>query len=101
MNCNNVFTERQLTLAIYAKVLSHPIRLFILNELLKTGTCSKYSSDIHNKLSIAKSTFCQHLKVLRESDLVLEEMDFPRIKYCINRNKWNETKELFSHIISR
>jgi predicted transcriptional regulator len=99
MQLNNILTEKHIVLAKYAKVLSNPIRIFILNELLNTGSCFKQSSDIRNKLNIAKSTFCQHLKELKKSDLILEQMDFPRIKYCINRAKMKELKALFGDLL--
>jgi hypothetical protein len=62
-----LISERQKKIAIYAKVFSHPVRVYII-ELLKKQTCC-YSGDLSSELSIAKSTLSQHLKELKKPDL--------------------------------
>jgi DNA-binding HxlR family transcriptional regulator len=46
-------------------------------------------------LPIAKSTLSQHLKELKEAGLIQGEIEAPKIKYCLNRKNWEETKTLF------
>jgi DNA-binding transcriptional ArsR family regulator len=78
-------------LARFAKALSHPVRLYIL-ELLNAQACC-YSGDLAEDLPIARSTLSQHLKELKEAGLIQGEINPPKIKYCINRAAWKEMRE--------
>lgn len=49
------YTERQVKPARYAKALSYPVRIQILEILSKQSRC--YSSDIADDLPIARSTW--------------------------------------------
>ncbi len=79
-------------MARYAKALGHPTRVYILNLLSQQNCC--YSGDLSEELSIAKSTLSQHLKELKDAGLIQGEIEAPRIKYCVNRDKWAEAKSL-------
>ena len=87
------FTEKQKRVARYAKAMGHPVRLYVLELLSKQSCC--YSGDLSEELPIAKSTLSQHLKELKAAGLIQGEIESPRIKYCINRENWNEAKGLF------
>ena len=84
-------------MARYAKAMGHPIRMYVL-ELLANQSCC-YSGDLTEILPIAKSTLSQHLKELKDAGLIQGEIEAPRIKYCINRENWNEAKSLFSQFM--
>ncbi len=86
-------TDDQKKLARYAKAMSHPIRIYILDLLSRQSCC--YSGDLSEELPIAKSTLSQHLKELKEAGLIQGEIEAPKIKYCINRNNWEEAQFLF------
>ncbi len=90
-----LISEEQKKLAMYAKVLSHPIRVYII-ELLKKQTCC-YSGDLAQELPIAKSTLSQHLKELKKAELIQGEINPPRIKYCLNKKSWEEVQRLFNN----
>jgi DNA-binding HxlR family transcriptional regulator len=49
-------------------------------------------------LPIVKSTLSQHLKELKDAGLIQGEIEAPRIKYCINKENWNEAKLLFGEL---
>ena len=85
-------TEKQKRLARYAKALGHPVRVFVM-ELLSQQSCC-YSGELSDELPIAKSTLSQHLKELKDSGLIQGKIESPRIKYCINKENWNEAREL-------
>jgi len=91
-------SDRQKKMARYAKAMGHPIRMYVLELLSKQSCC--YSGDLTEILPIAKSTLSQHLKELKDAGLIQGEIESPRIKYCINRENWNEAKELFKHFMS-
>ncbi|MFW5835400.1 MAG: ArsR/SmtB family transcription factor [bacterium] len=80
-------------MARYAKAMGHPIRLYVLELLSRQNCC--YSGDLTDVLPIAKSTLSQHLKELKAAGLIQGEIEAPRIRYCINRDNWNEARQLF------
>ncbi len=88
-----IFTEHQKKLARYAKAMSHPVRVYILEHLGKQSCC--YSGDLTNILPIAKSTLSQHLKELKNAGLIQGEIERPKIKYCLDKEKWEEAKKYF------
>lgn len=91
-------SESQKKLALYAKVLGHPVRVYII-ELLKKQTCC-YSGDLAQELPIAKSTLSQHLKELKKTGLIQGEIKPPRIKYCLNIEKWEEARALLRDFLN-
>lgn len=88
------YTDEQERIARYAKAMGHPARMAILQFLAGRETC--FFGDIHEELPIAKATVSQHLKELKEAGLIQGEIEAPKVKYCINRTNWEETKRLFS-----
>lgn len=92
MNSLSPLTDNQIKTARYAKALSHPVRLYVLELLSKQACC--YSGDLTDDLPIAKSTLSQHLKELKSAGLIQGEIEAPKIKYCINKENWNEAKSL-------
>ena len=86
------YTEKQVKLARYAKALSHPARISIMQILSKQSCC--YSGDITHDLPIARSTLSQHLKELKEAGLIQGEITPPKIKYCIRMEEWEEAKRM-------
>ncbi len=92
-----LITESQKKLAMYARVLGHPVRVYII-DLLKKQTCC-YSGDLAQVLPIAKSTLSQHLKELKKAGLIQGEIRPPKIKYCLNRETWEEARTLMEGFI--
>ncbi len=84
-------------IARYAKALSHPVRIYIVRLLSRRSCC--YSGDLTEVLPIAKSTISQHLKELKKSGLVQGEIELPKIKYCLNKENWNEARKLFYDLL--
>lgn len=93
MKTKEIITEEQIKMARYAKAMGHPIRMHVL-ELLSRQSCC-YSGDLSEVLPIVKSTLSQHLKELKDAGLIQGEIEAPRIKYCLNKQNWNEARELF------
>lgn len=98
MNYEEYISEQQKKIARYAKAMGHPIRMYVLELLARQSCC--YSGDLTEILPIAKSTLSQHLKELKDAGLIQGEIEAPRIKYCINRDNWNEAKDLFRQFMS-
>lgn len=89
-----VITEDQRRLARYAKALSHPIRVYVLQLLAKQSCC--YSGDLSDELPIVKSTLSQHLKELKNAGLIQGEIETPKVKYCIHKENWEEAQKLLA-----
>ncbi len=87
------FTEKQERMARYAKALSHPARLFILEFLNRQACC--FAGNLVDVLPMAQSTVSQHLKELKDAGLIQGSVDPPRVRYCINRENWAAAQSLF------
>ena len=93
MNEKNILTDEQRKIARYAKAMGHPVRMYVLELLSKQSCC--YSGDLSEQLPIAKSTLSQHLKELKDAGLIQGEIESPKIRYCINKERWKEAQDLF------
>ena len=89
--------DEQQKIARYAKAMGHPVRMYVLVLLSKQLCC--YSGDLSDELPIAKSTLSQHLKEIKDAGLIQGEIEAPRIKYCINKENWEEAQSLFKHFL--
>jgi len=95
------YTETQEKVWKYAKALSHPARVFILDYLANNLDKCCYSGDMAEELPIARSTLSEHLAELKKAGLIQGEINPPYIKYCINRENWTEAKIIFSTFFQR
>ena len=95
------FTENQKKIARYSKAMGHPVRVYILDFLANNLERCCYSGDMAEELPIARSTLSEHLKELKKAGLIQGEINPPYIKYCINRENWNEARELLDKFLSR
>jgi len=96
MKNNEPYSEEQKQIAVIAKALGHPVRVYIINFLSKQVCC--YSGNISDILPIAKSTLSQHLTELKKAGLIQGEIETPKIKYCLNQENWNLAKKLFKEL---
>jgi predicted transcriptional regulator len=87
------YTREQEKLARYAKALGHPARVFILKFLENCNGC--FVGNIVDELPMAQSTVSQHLKELKDAGLIQGTITPPKVRYCINRQNWEEAKALF------
>ncbi len=95
------YTENQRMVARYSKAMGHPVRVYILDFLANNLDKCCYSGDIAEELPIARSTLSEHLKELKKAGLIQGEINAPYIKYCINRDNWEEAKRLLGDFFSR
>jgi ArsR family transcriptional regulator len=72
----------KLRLAKMLKALGNPIRFQIVETLAERRMC--ITAEIVETTPLAQSTVSQHLKVLKESGLILGEIDGPATCYCLN-----------------
>ena len=93
------YTEKQVRMARYAKALGNPARVAIMEFLVKQETC--FFGEIYEQLPIAKATASQHLAELKDAGLIQGEIMPPKVKYCINKENWEEAKLLFGGFFSQ
>lgn len=94
----SIISEEQKKMARYAKAMGHPIRMYVL-ELLSRQSCC-YSGDLTEVLPVVKSTLSQHLKELKDAGLIQGEIEAPKVKYCLNKQNWNEAQMLFKKFLA-
>lgn len=91
------YSEKQLMIARFARALSHPVRVFILERLSEMDSCCT-SGEMIGDVPIARSTLSQHLKELKLAGLIQGEINPPYIKYCINKENWATARQYFSSL---
>ncbi|MCJ2378004.1 winged helix-turn-helix domain-containing protein [Vibrio sp. ZSDZ34] len=78
--------QKEKTIALQAKALSHPARLRILNilsALERDGGC--LNSDLVSQLGLAQSTVSEHLRILKVAGFISAEPTPPKVCYRIKR----------------
>ena len=90
------FDSRLSALARYAKALSHPARLAILETLAKKESC--ICGEIVEVLPLAQSTVSQHLKELKEAGLITGEINGLKSCYCLDAEAVKELQKLSSSL---
>ena len=74
------------------RALGNPVRVQMMRLLMDKG--SLICREMVDALPLAQSTVSQHLKVLKEADLVVGEPDGPRRSYRINPRQLDRFKHL-------
>jgi len=97
MNKQGEYSELQIQIANFAKAMSHPARVYILEILSKMNSCC-YSGDIVQDLPISRSALSLHFKELKHAGLIKGTTETPYIKYCINRENWEIAKKVFKEL---
>ena len=88
------YSAKEEAIARYAKALSHPMRIRILDFLENQACC--YTGELAEEIPMAQSTISQHLKELKDAGLIDGDVIPPRVKYCINQKAWTEAKRAFA-----
>jgi DNA-binding transcriptional ArsR family regulator len=93
------FTEKENTIARYARALGHPARIAILNVIIKNQTC--ICGEIVDELPFSQSTVSQHLKELKEAGLIKGEIEGTKVCYCIDEKEWAIVENYFSGMFAK
>ncbi|MFC2086207.1 ArsR/SmtB family transcription factor [Bacteroidota bacterium] len=99
MNKAKVFDKELQRVAAFAKILSHPARLMILNYLSEKKVC--ISGDITKEIPLSRTTVSQHLKELKNIGLIKGEIEGLKINYCLCNTKINEMKSKFNEFMNK
>jgi ArsR family transcriptional regulator len=79
------------------KALGHPARMAIVSYLANTPNC--ITNDIVEELPLSQATVSQHLKELRNVDLIKGDIEGTSVCYCLNTEKLNKVISYFSEIM--
>jgi ArsR family transcriptional regulator len=90
------FPEDTQRIARVFKALSHPARIEILRVLAERQQC--VCGEIVEILPLAQSTVSQHLKELKEAELIKGEIEGAKSCYCINWEEYDEFFQSFSNL---
>lgn len=93
------FEQKEQNLAAFAKALSHPARIAILKVLAQRNEC--ICGEIVEVLPLAQSTVSQHLKALKEANLIQGTVEGPKSCYCINWKAFEKFSAEFGSLFSK
>ena len=90
------FSDKHNELSILFKALSHPARVAIIEYLLKVDKC--ICGDIVNELPLAQPTISQHLKELKNANIIQGTIEGTAICYCLNPKTLSKIEKYFTSI---
>jgi predicted transcriptional regulator len=93
-----IFTNDQNYFADIAKVLGHPARIAIIQNLIEKNTC--VCGELVDEIGLAQATISQHLKELKRIGIIQGSIEGTKVCYCINPIKWKEVQSLFDKLFS-
>lgn len=88
------FTKEENKIASFAKAISHPARVAILNKLAESQMC--ICGEIVDVLPLSQSTVSQHLIELKKVGLVQGTIDGQKSCYCIDWKVLNENLNILN-----
>jgi ArsR family transcriptional regulator len=83
-------------IAQYCKAMAHPIRVRIMEILIREGQC--ITGSLCDQLPVAQSTVSQHLKILKENGLICGQVDGPKRCYCVHPVNFKQMKQIICEI---
>lgn len=87
---SDLFSPFQNEVASVARVLGHPARIAILQQLMKTKGC--ICGDLVSEIGLAQATISQHLKELKAIGIIKGQIEGTSVCYCIDQERWLEIK---------
>jgi ArsR family transcriptional regulator len=92
------FTEEQNQLANILKALGHPARIAIIEFLLEKKSC--ICGDIVSELPLSQPTISQHLKELKNVNIIQGSIEGNSICYCLNVETFQKIEKYIQLIIN-
>ena len=89
-----LFTSSQNNVAKLAKAIAHPARIAILEHLMKSACVC---GDLVDVLPLSQSTISQHLKELKNAEIIHGNISGTSVCYCINPKVWEEAKLIMNN----
>jgi ArsR family transcriptional regulator, arsenate/arsenite/antimonite-responsive transcriptional repressor len=86
--------EKHKEIAKISEALSHPIRVAILEYILKQENC--LCKDLTARLPIVQSSVSQHLKKLKNAGLIIGSIDGTKTCYCANKERVKDIISIYN-----
>lgn len=100
-SANQEQLNKEKEFASLAKALSHPARVRILKILITLDNSNGcLNSDLVSELGLAQSTVSEHLRILKQSELITAEPMPPKMCYRVNRTRLKDYADLLSSVFN-
>lgn len=96
---SEIFSPLQNKIANIARVLGHPARIAILQQIMRTQSC--ICGELTTEIGLAQPTISQHLKELKSIGLIKGNIEGVKVCYCIDQEKWKEMNSLLTEFFSQ
>lgn len=93
------FSNKQNLIAQYAKAISHPARVAILEYITQQTDC--ICGSIVNKTGLSQATISQHLKELKSLGLIRGRVEGNSVCYCIDKKNWDLMKNTVNTLLQK
>lgn len=91
------FTDQQNQTADIFKALAHPARIAILEHIISMNTC--VCGDLLDVIPLSQATISQHLKELKNANIIKGSIEGNSICYCINEETLGQIRASLSTLI--
>lgn len=88
------FTEQQNQSASIFKALGHPARIAIIEYILSMNSC--ICNDLVEVLPLSQATISQHLRELKNANIIKGTIEGNGICYCLNEETLNQIKSILA-----
>ena len=78
------FTAEQNDISQVFKALGHPARIAIIQHLMNIKSC--ICNDLVGILPLSQATISQHLRELKEAEIIKGTIEGTSVCYCLNSN---------------
>jgi len=93
-----IFTQEQNLIATIAKVLGHPARIAILQNIFQKENC--VCGDLVESIGLAQPTISQHLKELKAIGIIKGNIEGTKVCYCIDSDNWKKIKNTLTQFLN-
>lgn len=94
---SDFFTDKQNEIADIMKALGHPARIAIIEFLIQKENC--ICNDIVNELPLSQSTISQHLRELKNVNIIKGSIEGNSICYCLNLDTFEKIRNYIHNTI--
>jgi ArsR family transcriptional regulator len=86
-------------IAVISKALGHPARVAIIEQF--EACIPHVAGEIVDESDLAQSTVSEHLRILRQADLLFVRKDGPRSWYCLRRSVLHQYAQAVERLAAR
>ncbi len=88
----HIFSDNQNLVASYSKVLGHPARISIIQQISDKKHCN--CNQLVKSIGLAQPTISQHLAEIRKIGLLKQTVKGKNLFYSINTEKLNDCRRI-------